>query len=77
MKIAITLILYAVAYLWGWTKLRGEGRRLQRLWFGCILGYCAYINLCGITRTPHVSLSLLYTAFFQPVGRAIIYWLGG
>lgn len=52
MKIAITLILYAIAYLWGWTKLRGEGRRLQRLWFGCILGYCAYINLCGITRTP-------------------------
>ncbi|ETT76542.1 hypothetical protein [Paenibacillus sp. FSL R7-277] len=77
MKIAITLILYALAYGWGWTKLRGEERRRRRLLLGCIMGYGAYLNLCGITNTPHVSLGSLYTAFFQPVGRAIIYWLGG
>ncbi|AIQ39589.1 hypothetical protein MKZ24_32040 [Paenibacillus sp. FSL R7-0297] len=77
MKIAITLLLYVIAFLWGWTKLRGPGRKLHRLWFGCILGYCAYINICGITETPHFSLGIFYTAFFQPVGRAIIYWLGG
>jgi hypothetical protein len=77
MKIAITLILYILAFLWGCTKLRGKGRQLHRLWLGCILVYCAYINICGMTRTPFISVGILYTAFFQPIGRAIIYWLGG
>lgn len=77
MKIAITLILYVLAFLWGCTKLRGKGRQLHRLWFGCILVYCAYLNICGITRTPHIALGTLYTMLFQPVGRAFIHWLGG
>ena len=77
MKKAITLVLYVLAYLWGWTKLRGKGRQLHRLWLGCILAYCVYLNICGITRTPHIALGTLYTMYFQPVGRAIIYWLGG
>lgn len=77
MKIAITLVLYILAFLWGCTRLRGSGRKLHRLWYGCILAYCAYINICGITRTPHVSIGILYTAFFQPAGRAVIHWLGG
>lgn len=77
MKIAIILVLYVLAYLWGWTRLRGKGRGLHRLWFGCILAYAAYIHLCGITQTWHVSLGTVYTALFQPVGRAIIHWLGG
>ncbi|MEK4853717.1 hypothetical protein NST04_28010 [Paenibacillus sp. FSL H7-0756] len=77
MKIAITLLLYVLAYGWGWRMLRGEGHRRRRLLLGCIMAYGAYLNICGITDTPHLSLGLLYTALFQPVGRAIIYWLGG
>lgn len=77
MKIAIILVLYVLAYLWGCTRLRGEGRGLHRLWLGCILAYAAYLHLCGMTETPHFSLGSLYTAFLQPAGRAIIYWLGG
>jgi hypothetical protein len=77
MKIAITLVLYVFALFWGWNKLRGKGRQLHRLWFGCILAYCAYINICGITNTPHIGVGIVYTTLFQPVGRAIIHWLGG
>lgn len=77
MKIAIILVLYVLAYLWGWTRLRGEGRGLQRLWFGCILAYAAYLHLCGITETPHFTLGYLYTEVLQRAGRAIIHWLGG
>ena len=77
MRIAIILILYVLAYLWGCTRLRGEGRGLHRLWLGCILAYAAYLHLCGITQTRHVSLGTVYTVLFQPVGRAIIHWLGG
>lgn len=77
MKIAITLLLYALAFVWGCTRLRGEGRKLHRLWFGCILVWCAYENICGITETPHFNLATLYITYFQPAGRFIIKWLGG
>lgn len=77
MRIAITLVLYVIAFLWGCTRLHGKGYKLHRLWFGCIMAWCAYVNISGITRTPHLSISTVYTAFFQPFGRAIIQWLGG
>ncbi|WP_438494410.1 hypothetical protein [Paenibacillus sp. IHBB 3054] len=60
MKIAITLLLYTLAFVWGCTRLRGEGSKLHRLWFGCILVWCAYENICGITETPHFNMATLY-----------------
>ncbi|QSF45914.1 hypothetical protein [Paenibacillus tianjinensis] len=77
MKIAITLILYILAFVWGCSRLTGRGSKLQRLWFGCILAWCVYVNICGITETPHFNIATVYTAFFQPAGRVIIEWLGG
>ncbi|MNO30128.1 hypothetical protein D3C76_200600 [compost metagenome] len=77
MIIAVIIGLYILAFWRGCTLLQGKGRNLHRLWFGCIMVYCAYVHICGITRTPHLSVSTLYLAFFQPAGRAIIKWLGG
>ncbi|WP_379154762.1 hypothetical protein [Paenibacillus sp. sgz5001063] len=77
MNIAVILGLYILAFWRGCTMLSGKRRKLNRLWFGLILVYCAYVNICGITRTPHIGVSSLYTSFFQPTGRAIIKWLGG
>ncbi|WP_019913113.1 hypothetical protein [Paenibacillus sp. HW567] len=77
MKIAVILGLYGLAYWRGCTLLNGKGRRGHRLWFGCIMLYCAYVNISGITGAPHIGVSTLYIAFFQPAGRAIIKWLGG
>ncbi|MGN7762923.1 hypothetical protein [Paenibacillus sp. 22594] len=77
MSIAVILGLYILVFWRGCTMLKGKKRQLHRLWYGCILVYCAYVNICGITRTPHLGVSSLYIAFFQPVGRAMIKWLGG
>ncbi|AIQ50970.1 hypothetical protein [Paenibacillus sp. FSL R7-0331] len=77
MKIAITLLLYILAFILGCRMLTDKGYRLHRLWYGCILAWCAYVNICGITGTPHISVASFYTSVFQPAGRVIIDWLGG
>jgi len=77
MKITIILILYGIAFYWGYRKLVGKNRNLHRLWYGCILAWCAYVHLSGITGTRHISISSLYTAYFQPATEVIIRWLGG
>ncbi|QQZ63590.1 hypothetical protein JI735_14720 [Paenibacillus sonchi] len=77
MKIAVILGLYILAFWRGCVLLQGHKRKLHRLWFGCILVYCAYVHICGITETSHFGVSALYIAYFQPAGRAIIKWLGG
>ena len=77
MTIAICIALYGIAFYWGCKLLTGKDRKLHRLWYGCILAWCAYINICGITHNPHLSVSSLYLIFFQPAGRMVIQWLGG
>ncbi len=77
MKIYLLLALYVAALFWGCRRMKGPHRNLHRLWYGCILGWCAYLNFCGITNTPHISVSSLYIVFFQPAGEFIIHWLGG
>lgn len=36
MKIAITLLLYVLAYGWGWRMLRGEGHRRRRSYLAAL-----------------------------------------
>ncbi|MFD1775888.1 hypothetical protein [Paenibacillus rhizophilus] len=77
MKVAAVIAFYAAVFFWGWRQLRGKGSGLNRLLLGGLLGWAAYINLAGIAMVPHLSISSVYIVFFQPVGRAIIGWLGG
>ncbi|MBT2290994.1 hypothetical protein J7E73_18000 [Paenibacillus albidus] len=77
MKFVVILALYALAFYIGCKMLRGSNRGQHRLWYGLILAWCAYVHLCGITNTPHLSVSTLYRFLFQDAGRAIVQWLGG
>ncbi|MDT3428637.1 hypothetical protein J2Z22_004230 [Paenibacillus forsythiae] len=77
MSTAAVVAFYVAVFLWGLRRLRGKGSGPGRLLFGCILGWAAYVNISGIAMIPHLSISSLYIAYFQPVGAAIIRWLGG
>ncbi|BCG57712.1 hypothetical protein [Paenibacillus sp. URB8-2] len=77
MKVAAVIVFYAAVFFWGWRQLRGKGSGLHRLILGGLLVWAAYVNVAGIAMVPHLSTSSAYIVFFQPVGRAIIRWLGG
>lgn len=77
MRIALLILAYIAAFLAGCRMLRGKEKKRHRLGFGLILLWCVYLNLSGMTNTPHLSISSPYIAYFQPVGRMIIKWLGG
>ncbi|NJJ39907.1 hypothetical protein [Paenibacillus apii] len=77
MQMAVVIAFYAAVFLWGWRQLRGKGSGLHRVILGGLLGWAAYVSLAGIAMVPHLSISSAYIVFFQPVGKAIIGWLGG
>ncbi|MBY9081157.1 hypothetical protein KIH86_23705 [Paenibacillus sp. HN-1] len=77
MRAAAVVALYIAVYVWGWKKLGSQATILHRVALGCLLGWALYVNLSGLAMMPHLSISSLYIALFQPVGRAFINWLGG
>lgn len=77
MRTAAVIGFYLAIYVWGWRQLSGKRSSLERLLLGALLAWALYINLSGLAAVPHFSVSFLYMTVFQPIGRAMIEWLGG
>ncbi|WP_091226699.1 hypothetical protein [Fontibacillus panacisegetis] len=75
--IALILVCYAAVFIWSCRSVRGKKQVRQWLLLAVLLGWSAYVLISGVTGTPYPSISSPYIVFFQPIGKAIIHWLGG
>ncbi|WP_059052074.1 hypothetical protein [Paenibacillus senegalimassiliensis] len=71
------IVIDAALLIWGFRKIKGKRRLLKWLLYTILIGWSTYLHVCNIIGVPHISLSTPYLNVFQPLGRAIIRWLGG
>lgn len=75
--IIVTIVIDAILLYWGYRKLKGKHRLLKWLLYCSLIGWSTYLHICNFMGITHVSLSTPFIKYIQPVGQAIIRWLGG